>query len=78
MVRYEPEPPFKYKRCFCKKCGTSLGEADSEEDCFPIAAHCLDGDPIVRNSFHEFVNDKPAWYEICDDAKQSQEHPVES
>lgn len=70
VVRFEPEPPFKYVRCFCKKCGTALGEIDSTEDSFPIAANCLDDDPVVRNLFHVFVSDKPAWYEICDDAQQ--------
>jgi hypothetical protein len=24
------------------------------------------------------VSNKPAWYNICDDAKQFQEHPVKS
>ena len=78
VSRYEPVPPFKYVRCFCQKCGTALGEIDSQEDSFPIAANCLDDDPIVRTMFHVFVSSKPAWYEICDDAKQFQEHPVES
>lgn len=78
VVRYEPEAPYKYNRTFCKKCGTALGEVGSQQDSFPIAANCLDDDPIVRNTFHEFVVDKPVWYEICDAAKQFQEHPVES
>src|SRR5258706_68162 len=59
VSRYEPEPPFKYARCFCQKCGTALGEADPQQDSFPIAANCLDDDPIVRNRFHEFVSNKP-------------------
>lgn len=78
LSRYEPSPPFKYTRCFYQKCGTAIGEADSLQDSFPISANCLDDDPIVRNRFHEFVRDKPAWYQICDDAKQFQEHPVKS
>ena len=76
VVRYAPEPPFKYVRCFCARCGTALGEIESDEGSFPIAAHCLDDDPVVRNRFHEFVGEKPAWYGICDDAKQFPEHPV--
>lgn len=76
VARCEPEPPFKFARCFCRKCGTALGEPLSGEDAFPIAANCLDDDPVVRNAFHEFVSAKPAWYEICDGAKQFQEHPV--
>ena len=73
--RYEPAPPHKYVRCFCGICGTALGEIDSEDDSFPIAANALDEDPLVRNRFHEFVTEKPAWYEICDDAKQFPAHP---
>lgn len=78
VSRYEPEPPYRYERCFCRKCGTSLGEIESTEETFPIAAHCLDGDLAVRNKFHEFVAEKPAWYEICDGAKQFEHHPVKS
>ena len=78
VARYEPEPAFKFARCFCRKCGTALGEIDSLQDSFPIAANCLDDDPVVRNRFHEFVGSKPAWYEICDSAKQFAEHPVKA
>lgn len=73
---YEPEPGYKYRRSFCSTCGTALGEILSEEKSFPINAHLLDDDPGVRNRFHEFVADKPAWYDICDDAKQFPHHPV--
>lgn len=75
VARYAPEPPFIYGRCFCRHCGASLGEIDSEADTFPINAHVLDDDPQVRNRFHEFVAAKPAWYEICDDARQFPGHP---
>lgn len=78
IQRYEPEPPFKYARSFCKNCGTALGEIGSESDSFPIPVNCLDDDPGVRNQFHVFVGSKPAWYEICDTAEQFQENPMES
>ncbi|UQV44994.1 GFA family protein [Janthinobacterium lividum] len=76
IQRYEPEPPFKYARTFCKNCGTSLGEIGSENDSFPISVNCLDDDPEVRMQFHVYVGSKPAWYEICDNAKQFQESPT--
>jgi hypothetical protein len=38
VARYEPVPPFKYVRCFCSRCGTSLGEILSEEQSFPPTA----------------------------------------
>ena len=74
---YQPPPPYKYGRCFCRNCGTSLGEILSEEDSFPINAHVLDGDALtVSNQFHEFVKEKPSWYVIGDDARQYEGHPM--
>jgi hypothetical protein len=78
VSRYEPEAPYKYTRCFCKKCGTALGEISAEQGSFPIPANTLDSDPIVRNYFHEFVSEKPDWYSICDTAKQFEGHPTQS
>jgi hypothetical protein len=72
---YQPEEPFRYSRCFCKICGTSLGEILSEEDSFPISANAIDSDVDLKNIFHEFVCDMPSWYEIGDDAKQFDRHP---
>ncbi|MEO3427325.1 GFA family protein [Pelagibius sp. CAU 1746] len=75
---FEPVPPYKYGRCFCRTCGTSLGEILSQEDRFPIAANALDDGLNLKNQFHEFVSEKPSWYEICDDAEQFEGHPVAS
>lgn len=76
VALYQPAAPYKYGRCFCKICGTSLGEILSEEDSFPISANALDGDMDLTVQFHEFVSEKPSWYEICDDAPQSDGHPT--
>jgi hypothetical protein len=75
---YRPDPPFTLARQFCRRCGTGLGEPLAEGDGFPINAHCLDDDPLVRNRFHEWVSAKPAWYEICDGARQFAEDPVKA
>lgn len=75
---YNPAAPYIYYRCFCKICGSSLGEILSGEDSFPIAANALDGHPDLRAEFHEFVGEKPAWYEICDEAPQNVGHPQTS
>ena len=72
----EPEPPFQYRRCFCCWCGTALGEVLTDAETFPVSANALDDDPGVRNRFHEFVADKPAWHVIGDDAPQFPGHPV--
>ncbi len=73
---FAPVAPYTYSRCFCKICGTSLGEILSEDDSFPIAANTLDDALAVKNKFHEFVSEKPSWYEICDGAKQFDGHPT--
>jgi hypothetical protein len=75
---FTPEPPFTLKRDFCRRCGTALGEPLADAEVFPLNAQCLDDDPQVRNRFHEWVSAKPAWYQICDGAKQFAEHPVKA
>lgn len=75
---FQPEPAYKYGRCFCKICGTSLGEILSDSDSFPIAANALDSEMNLNNSLHEFVDEKPSWYDICDNTKQSEGHPASS
>jgi hypothetical protein len=54
---FQPHPPYKYERSFCKLCGTSLGEILSDLDSFPIAANALDSGLDVKNSHHEFVDE---------------------
>lgn len=75
VAMYQPDAPYKYGRCFCQTCGTSLGEILSSEDSFPIAANALDTGVRIKNQFHEFTEEKPHWYEIADDAPQSKRRP---
>lgn len=78
VQQMQPSAPYKYVRSFCRVCGSALGEIGSGAASFPVAANLLDDDPGVRPRFHEFVAEKPAWYEICDDAKQFAGHPVKA
>ncbi len=75
VTRFAPAPPHRYERCFCRHCGTSLGEVFSAEGEFPVSAHALDDDPGVANAFHTFVAEKPAWSRIGDDARQFEGMP---
>ena len=75
VARYEPEKPFAIVRCFCRVCGTPLGEPATNTKGFPIAVTALDDDPGVRTILHEHVADKPPWYEITDDAPQHSASP---
>ncbi|WP_425336533.1 GFA family protein [Synechococcus elongatus] len=77
ITTYKAEPPYKYNRCFCSRCGTSLGEITSTSDSFPVPANCFDDELNLTNMFHEFVKEKPSWLTICDDGKQFVEHPHE-
>ncbi|WP_299685523.1 GFA family protein [uncultured Tateyamaria sp.] len=61
IATLEPQAPFTYTRSFCRTCGTSLGEPLSPDASFPVNAQCLDDDPGIRNTFHEFVADAPPW-----------------
>jgi hypothetical protein len=73
---YKPDLPFTYPRCFCSRCGSSLGEIISDEAMVPIPANCLDSDVSLRNTFHEFVRDKPSWLAIGDEAPRHEAHPT--
>ena len=75
ITTYKPEAPYKYSRCFCSRCGTSLGEITSTDQSFPVSANCFDDELNLSNAFHEFVKEKPSWLKICDDGKQFPEHP---
>ncbi|MEM7547624.1 MAG: GFA family protein [Pseudomonadota bacterium] len=57
----QPRAPYTYTRSFCRSCGTALGEPLSPDACFPINAHCLDDDPGIAHSFHEFTQCRPVW-----------------
>ena len=78
VALYKPAPPYKYGRCFCKICGTSLGEILSDEDSFPIAANAFDTELGLDNQFHEFVAEKPSWCEVTIVATQPEDHPPSS
>ena len=75
IARFEPEPPYKYARSFCRRCGSALGEIGSTAESFPVAANLFDESLDMRPRFHEFVAEKPDWYEISDTARQFAGHP---
>ncbi len=74
VALYQPDPPYKYGRCFCGICGTSLGEILSDEDSFPIAANAFDAELCLKNQFHEYVDEKPSWCEIAITSSQPDGH----
>jgi hypothetical protein len=70
VARYTPEAPWNLVRCFCRVCGTYLGEPETHPKAFPLSAHAFDDDPRIRPVLHEQVSSKPAWYEIADGLPQ--------
>ncbi|WP_309667714.1 GFA family protein [Tabrizicola sp.] len=78
VALYQPAAPYTYGRCFCRICGTSLGEILSGEDSFPIAANAFDTELGLRNQFHEFVSEKPSWCEVVIGGTPPEEHPASS
>lgn len=76
VALHTPPAPFQYGRCFCRECGTSLGEILSPEARFPIAADALDDDPGLRVGFHEHLADRPPWHEGAGDAPEAGTPPA--
>ncbi|RIV91906.1 GFA family protein [Aurantiacibacter xanthus] len=75
IATYAPEEGYLYARDFCSKCGSALGEMTGTSQSFPVPANCFDDPLDLTVAFHEFVDEKPAWLPICDDAKQFARHP---
>ncbi len=69
IAKFRAGPDAKFERCFCKECGTSLGDM-AAGDIYVIAASALDNDPGIRPSLHIHTASKPDWYEIADDLKK--------
>lgn len=69
IAKTDPGPDWKFERCFCKECGTSLGDLVTG-DIYVVAASSLDDDPGIRPSAHIHTASKPDWYEINDDLKK--------
>lgn len=75
VAEYPAEEPFIYNRCFCSKCGSSLGEILSDAKEFPIAANALDSDPGLKVLFHEHTVSRPSWQLLHEGAKLFEENP---
>ena len=71
---YESSPG--HKRCFCKRCGSSL-VATSAGKVTEVALGTVDGNPGVRPAEHVFVGSKAPWHSITDDLPQFEEWPPE-
>ena len=69
IAKFPTGPEWRFARCFCRECGTSLGDM-ATGDIYVIAASALDDDPKIRPTAHIHVTSKPDWYEIVDDLKK--------
>ncbi|MBV1866380.1 MAG: GFA family protein [Marinosulfonomonas sp.] len=75
ISKFSPESGAKFERCFCKECGTSLGDM-ATGDIYVVAVSALDDDPKIRPTFHMHTASKPDWYEIVDDLKKFEGDPA--
>lgn len=69
IAKFLPGSQGKHERCFCKLCGTSLGDM-ATGDIYVIAASALDDEPELVPTFHIHVKSKPNWYQINDDLQK--------
>lgn len=69
IAKIPPGSEWKLERCFCKECGTSLGDM-ATGDVYVVAVSALDDDPGIRPTVHIHTGSKPNWYEIIDDLKK--------
>ncbi len=69
IAKFKPGPDMKFERCFCRECGTSLGDM-ATGDIYVVAASALDDDPKIRPTVHIHTASKPDWYEINDDLQK--------
>lgn len=69
IAKFKPGGDWKFERCFCKECGSSLGDM-ATGDIYVIAASALDDDPKIRPTTHIHSTSKPDWYELVDDLKK--------
>lgn len=69
IAKAPTDPEWNLERCFCQKCGTSLGDM-AIGDIYVVAASALDDDPGIRPTVHIHTGSKPDWYEIDDNLKK--------
>lgn len=69
IAKFKPGPDWKFERCFCKNCGTSLGDM-ATGDVYVVAASALDDEPGIKPTMHIHAASKPDWYEIIDGLQQ--------
>ncbi|WP_419904294.1 GFA family protein [Kiloniella sp.] len=69
IAKFVPDSEWKLERCFCKNCGTSLGDM-ATGDIYVVAASALDDEPKIRPTLHIHTASKPDWYDIVDDLKK--------
>jgi hypothetical protein len=59
------------RRHFCSRCGSPLyASAELSPETLWLSCGTLDGDPLVRPSFHRNVADRAPWVEIVDDLEK--------
>jgi len=59
------------RRHFCSRCGSPLyTTSEQSTETLWFSSGTLDGDPLIRPSFHRNVGDRAPWVEIADDLEK--------
>ena len=59
------------RRYFCSTCGSPIySHGEKTKQVVSIRCGTLQGDPIIRPSFHAYVASKAPWVVICDELPQ--------
>jgi hypothetical protein len=61
------QPPAGVPKVFCMACGSALFSGDPLADEVGVRLGTLDGDPVIRPSYRQFVDSAVAWEAIPDD-----------
>lgn len=62
------------RRAFCRRCGSVVPWAENAEE-MRVPAGCLDDDPGIRPTWHQFVGSKAPWHTIVDDLPRADTYP---
>jgi hypothetical protein len=75
ILRYHQSSPGK-KRYFCVSCGSPIySRVASTNSLISVRAGLLKGDPMIRPTFHAYVDSKASWVTITDELPRFAQAP---
>lgn len=75
LTRFKAPDAKRFAHVFCKVCGSSLPNVDTDRGMAIVPMGSLDDDPGIRPQAHIWVGSKATWEEITDSLPQMEEGP---